>query len=224
MRKAMAFPVRFVAEGESVQTTTRELDETSVFVRCVEPPAQGEKIVLRLYLPGIAGADSIRAVVRESVPEGRDSGFLAEFVDLTPSVRAQIGKVLAAGPGFPASPVEPALRAGENRRLLPRYLNSFYVTVASGADRSRRQTLNLSASGVFIRTELPPEEDAIVQVVLELPDGQPPAEVQGIVLHSVKPGGEETAGAGVQFIGADDTFRTRLDAYLAKLKEGRAST
>lgn len=224
MRKAMAFPVRFVAEGESVQTTTRELDETSVFIRCVEPPAEGEKILLRLYLPGLSGADSIAALVRESVPEGRESGFRAEFVDLPPSVRAQIGKVLEAGTGAAAEPVEPAAHAGENRRLLPRYLNSFYVTVSSGAERSRRETLNLSASGLFIRTELPPEEDAIVQVVLELPDGQPPAEVQGIVLHSVKPGGAETAGAGVQFIGADDAFRTRLDAYLAKLKERRAST
>src|ERR1700694_885309 len=155
MRKAMAFPVRFVAEGESVQTTTRELDETSVFVRCVEPPAQGEKIMVRLYLPGLSGADSIAAVVRESVPEGRESGFRAEFVDLPPSVRAQIGKVLEAGTGSAVAPIGAAARAGENGRRLPRYLNSFHVTVTTGADRVRRETLNLSASGVFIRTELP---------------------------------------------------------------------
>ncbi len=213
MRKAMAFPVRFVAEGQSVQSTSRELDEEGVFVRCVEPPAKGERVVLRLYLPGIAAGDSIEAEVTESGPDG----FRARFVDLPDEARAHVRAALEKGPAAAPAPVEP-LRAGENRRLLPRYLDRFRVTLSVGQHKAQREALNLSASGVFVHTDAPPAVDQIVQVILELPDGKPPAEVQGIVLHRVLPGSEAAPGAGVQFIGADDGFRARLDAYLDRLR------
>ena len=77
MRKSMAFPVRFVAEGQSVQTTSRDLDEESVFVRCVEPPEVGERVVLRLYLPGISAGDSIEATVEEASSDGFRARFRA---------------------------------------------------------------------------------------------------------------------------------------------------
>lgn len=219
MRKAMAFPVRFVAEGESVQTTSKELDEQSVFVRCVEPPEPGDRVVLRLYLPGMERADSIQSVVRDRVLEGRKSGFLAEFVDLTPEALQHIRAALETGPAKDAAPPEARARVGENRRLLPRYLDRFRVTLTAGEQSAERESLNLSASGLFIQSDSPPAIDAIVQVILDLPDGQPPAEVQGIVLHRVEPGESKPAGAGVQFIGADDAFRARLDAHLEKLKQ-----
>ena len=212
MRRAMVFPVRFVAEGQSVQSTSRELDEESVVVRCVEPPAEGERVVLRLYLPGIHEGDSIHAEVVES---GRE-GFRARFVDLDDGTREHIVAALAQAPA-PIEPPAPPLGPGENRRLLPRYLDRFRVTLAVAGHKAVRETLNLSASGVFIETDAPPSVDQIVQIILELPDGKPPAEVQGIVLHRAE------HGAGVQFIGADDEFRARLDAYLARLKKGEGS-
>ena len=218
MRKAMAFPVRFVTHGQSVQTTSRDLEERSVFVRCVEPPDEGERVVLRLYLPGLVVGDTIQAVVRERVVEGRDAGFRASFSDMTPETVEHVRLALAAGAAVESTLPEAPARAGENRRLLPRFLDRFRVTLATGQHRAQRESLNLSASGLFIQTDTPPPMDEIVQVILELPDGQPPAEAQGIVLHRVRPGGDEPAGAGVQFIGADDAFRARLDAYLEKLK------
>ncbi len=66
MRKVMAFPVRFVSQGQSVQTTSRDLDEGSVFVRCVEPPEIGERVALRLYLAGMAAGASIEARVEDA--------------------------------------------------------------------------------------------------------------------------------------------------------------
>src|SRR5512143_1222979 len=90
MRKAMDFTVRFVAEGQTVQTTSRDLDEESVFVRCVEPPAVGERVVLRLYLPGIAAGDAIQAAVVES----RGDGFRARFTELLPETQAHIAEAL----------------------------------------------------------------------------------------------------------------------------------
>src|SRR5213075_326752 len=90
MRKAMAFPVRFVAEGQTVQTTSRDLDEDSVFVRCVEPPAVRERVMLRLYLPSIHVGDAIQAAMVES----RGDGFRARFTELLPETREHIATSL----------------------------------------------------------------------------------------------------------------------------------
>src|SRR5260370_25584298 len=94
MRKAMAFPVRFVAEGQSVQTSSRDLDEDTLFVRCVEPPGPGDRVALRLYLPGISAGGSIEA----EVIEASDDGFRARFVELSAEQPRPIRAALAAGP------------------------------------------------------------------------------------------------------------------------------
>jgi hypothetical protein len=214
MRKAMAFPVRFVAEGQSVQTSSRDLDEDTLFVRCVEPPGPGDRVALRLYLPGISAGASIEA----EVIEASDDGFRARFVELSDEQRRHIRAALAAGPPAVQAPVEPLPHTGQNRRLLPRYLDRFRVTLGAGQHKAQRESLNLSATGLFIQTEAPPAIDQIVQIILELPDGKPPAEVQAIVLRRIVPGEEQPAGAGVLFIAADDEFRLRLDAYLARLR------
>lgn len=218
MRKPMAFPVRFESNGESVQTTSRDLDEDSVFVRCVEPPGKGESVLLRLYLPGLVVGETVQSVVLERQEQGRDAGFLAGFTDLTPKAQERIRQALTARAAPEPTAPEVAAGPGENRRLLPRFLDRFRVTLSSGQQRAERETLNLSASGLFIQTDAPPAVDDIVQIILELPDGRPPAEAQGIVLRRVMPGTAEPAGAGIQFIGADDAFRARLDAYLENLK------
>jgi Tfp pilus assembly protein PilZ len=217
MRKTMAFPVRFVAEGQSVQTSSRDLDEDTLFVRCVEPPELGERVVLRLYLPGISAGGPIAAEVIET----GDDGFRARFVALSDEERRHIRAALAAGPGAVAAPVDPLPNTGANRRLMPRYLDRFRVTLESGQHKAQYESLNLSATGLFIQTEAPPAVDQIVHIILELPDGKPPAEVQAIVLHRILAGGEQPAGAGVLFIAADDRFRARLDAYLAHLRSHR---
>jgi len=218
MRKMMVFPVRFVAEGQTVQSTSRDLDEESVFVRCVEPPDRGDRVVLRMYLPGIAAGDSIEATVIEASHEG----FRAFFTELSEEARQHVAAALKAGSAAEPAPVEPLEQAEDNRRLLPRYLDRFRVTMGMGQHRAQRESLNLSGSGLFIHTDAPPAVDEIVQVILEIPDGKPPAEVQGIVLHRVLPENGAAPGVGVQFIAADDAFRARLDAYLERLRSGPA--
>ncbi len=213
MRKAMAFPVRFVAQGQTVQTTSRELDAESVFVRCVEPPEVGERVVLRLYLPGIAAGDAIQAEVMETAADG----FRARFTEILAEAREHIRTALDSGGSAVAAPAA-VPRAGENRRYLPRYLDRFRVELGLGGHRAQREALNLSGAGLFIETDAPPEIDQIVQVILELPDGKPPAEVQAIVMRRTLPGPGANPGAGVQFIAADDAFRARLDAYLERLR------
>ena len=62
--------------------------------------------------------------------------------------------------------------------------------------------------------------DAVVDVVLELPGGEP---IQGkaLVVHRVTPeearGRQVDPGIGVQFVHGDDRFRERVDQFLASL-------
>jgi PilZ domain len=209
MPKLMAFAVRFVSEGQAVQTTSRDLDEDSVFVRCVEPPHLGERVVLRLYLPGIAAGDSIDAIVSES----EEDGFRASFSDLSNETRGHIQAALHAGDQVEQVHEEPLAHAGENRRYLPRWLDRLHVTLGKEGEH---EALNLSGSGMFVTTSQPPELDQIVQLVLAFPDGGPPAQAQALVIRRVLPS-EGIAGAGVQFIAGDDDFRERLDLYLESL-------
>lgn len=208
----MAFPVRFVSAGQPVQTTSRDLDEDTVFVRCVRPPSPGERVVLRLYLPGARSADSIQAEVIESDADG----FRARFVQLSEEIRHQIRTALLTAGG--AKPEPARARGGEGLRYLPRYLDRFQVTMRFGGREIRREALNLSASGLFVATADQPKLQEIVQLVLDLPDGKEPASVQAVVLRRVALGAGQAAGVGLQFIDADDAFRARLDAHLDTLK------
>src|SRR5260370_29456210 len=184
MRKVMAFPVRFVSEGQSVQSTSRDLDEESVFVRCVEPPEIGERVVLRLYLPGIAAGDPIEAQVEEAASDG----FRARFIGLGKEARKHVRAALRAGAPAAAALADPLPHEGENRRYLPRYLDRFRVTMTMGKHKAQREALNLSASGLFIETDTPPDVDKTAQVILEPPAGKPPAAPQAIVSHRILPG------------------------------------
>ena len=74
---------------------------------------------------------------------------------------------------------------------------------------------NISAGGVFVETENPPELRAVVTVTMELPDRGTPVEAKGVVVHRVLPRdakARKTApGAGVQFVDSTDEFRERID-------------
>jgi uncharacterized protein (TIGR02266 family) len=80
---------------------------------------------------------------------------------------------------------------------------------------------NISQGGVFVATPAPPPLREVIELQLDLPDGEPPARtqaevVQRITVEEARASGR-VAGAGLQFIGSDDDFRRRLDACIEKL-------
>ena len=74
---------------------------------------------------------------------------------------------------------------------------------------------NISAGGVFINTDFPPAMDSVITVVLELPGATSPVTARAQVVHRVTTeeaaATQTDAGAGVQFIDADDAFREGID-------------
>ena len=137
-------------------------------------------------------------------------GFWADFV---PDKQAQARIARALGL------VQETARV-KDRRATPRYAARFAVRFGTVEEFRREYATNISAGGLFIRTDDPPLMEAVVTVVLELPGGAP-VEGKAVVVHRVTP--EEAAqrkvdpGVGVQFVHGDDAFRDRIDRFVASL-------
>jgi uncharacterized protein (TIGR02266 family) len=221
----MVFPIRFAAGDTAVQTTTRALTSSGVLVRCLEPPPAGTAVEMKLYLPGAREAVQVAAVVR-SHSNGGEPGFWADFVNAGEKQKTQIGEVIArrervAG-AVPIGAI--AVQPHEDpRRAFPRLKTRFAVRFANVQDFVLEYAANISAGGLFITTDNPPPLKSVVQVEMELPGGNGPVPARAIVVHRVTK--QEAfqrgtqAGAGVQFMDADDEFRRRIDAAIAHILE-----
>jgi uncharacterized protein (TIGR02266 family) len=203
-------PVRFAVGTQVVQATTGALSVECAFVRCLVPPRPGERISLRLYLSGEAPLRMGATVRARSGREPAGMGFWADF-EADRGAKGRIARALGL--------VEQAARPID-RRATARYPARFAVRFRSLDELKQEYATNISAGGVFIRTEAPPEMNSVIDVELELPGGNP---VQGkaLVVHRVS--AEEAArrnvepGVGVQFVEADDRFRERIDRFVAEL-------
>ena len=105
----IVLPVRFAVETRAVQTTTRELSEDGVFVRCLEPPGVGAQVMLKLYLPGFSSAAEFVGLVREADAAAATAGFWADFVSASHDAHERLLQILRPEPapkkGAPVGPV-----------------------------------------------------------------------------------------------------------------------
>jgi uncharacterized protein (TIGR02266 family) len=105
-----------------------------------------------------------------------------------------------------------------SHRPAPRYPTSLKVALSGFAETTPAEAINISATGMFLRTDTQLPLGEVVSVALELPDGEHPAPVSAKVIH-VRSRAQARApqlepGAGVQFLGADDLFQARVDRYI----------
>ena len=210
-RVAIVIPVRFSSGEHAVQTTTQELSNDGVRVRCQRPPALGSEVQLRLYLPGEHGIAEFGAVVRALI-SGNESGFWADFVRSAPQSRERIARLLRELPGAVG---QASTLSNTEQRATVRHAARFVVRFESVEEFVLQYAANISAGGVFIATERAPELEAIISVALELPGTGEAVVARAQVVHLVTPQqaaqtGRE-AGVGVQFLDADDAFRSALD-------------
>jgi uncharacterized protein (TIGR02266 family) len=223
----MVFPVRFATRTTAVQTTTRELGRNGVFICCLQPPEVGALIQIKLYLPGVRDGVQTKAVVRELARPGKEAGFWADFIELDAADEAHLGEAIdrrnRAAEAKPIGAI--ALQPAEDpRRAFPRVNARFAVRFATVQDFVLEYAANISAGGVFVQTDDPPQLETVVKVEMELP-GSGPVQARGRVVHRVSK--EEAAqrgttpGMGVQFVDASDEFREKIDAAIEHiLKQG----
>jgi uncharacterized protein (TIGR02266 family) len=202
-------PVRFAVGMQIVQATTGVLSLGCAFVRCLVPPRPGERISMRLYLPEGLPVQ-LSAKVRARTGRETSMGFWADF-EPDRSARHRIAQALGLVPQA-TRPID--------RRATARYPARFAVRFGTVDEFKREYATNISAGGLFIRTEAPPEMNAVIVVDLELPGGDP-VEGKAMVVHRVS--AEDASrldiepGVGVQFVQGDDQFRERIDKFVAGL-------
>ena len=242
----LVVPIRFSGGGLTMQTTTSRMGMTGAFVRCLVGPKQGAEVALEITLPGGAPAVPLRGTVIETVPigsKGKEAGFWVQFASsdsaiesflvkkgglqlarppppsaAPPSAAAAPSAVAAPPPA--AAPAPPAIEPPRSR-VFPRLRTRLRVSWATARKFLVAYSDNISLGGVFIATDKPPAMGEVVELSLDLPDGEAPARTHAQVIQrttadEAKRAGR-TAGAGLQFIGGDDEFRRRLDACIDNL-------
>jgi len=217
----IVIPVRLVIGTRVLQSSSRALDMEGLFVRCVEPPLPGVRVHVRLYLPDGPPEDVVGRVEPERVL--REVGCRVQFTQLTPAQRERLGRLVVPVELQPQSPAQPrrSPSAQMEMRALPRIPVQLRVRFENLEVVPGPQGLDLSAGGMFVRCDDPPGLEQEVQLLFELPgDARPPLACRAQVVRRVTR--EEarfpvrSPGVGVQFIDADDSFRERLDAWLAR--------
>lgn len=200
---SIVVPVRISAGARIIHGTSRELVPGSVLLVCVDPPAAGEVVGLRIGLfPGVELSSA--GLVRRTPADEPDT-FWADFMDMEAGGARRIAQLLQS--------------LGPERRALPRQPTRLKATF--GGDRasaSEGRVTSLSSAGMFIETQVPFVEGELLPVRVDLADGQPPVEavVRVARVHVAEAG--LPAGVGVQFASATDEVKERLEALLRRLR------
>jgi len=196
----LVIPVRYVAGGAVVQTTSTALYSDAIHVRSVRPPEPGRVVGLQLYFPNFKEAVAPLSIVAERT-YGANPGFWAEFAG-NDGAKDRIPALLA-------------LHRERPNRSCRRFHTHLQATIRQrGQPQSDGHVTNISQTGAFVRLESLPPKRVVVELDLAYPDDETPFAVLAFVVH-VAP----QRGIGVQFIGAADEFRARLDRYLAQLEQ-----
>jgi len=198
----VVIPVRYVAGGKAVQTTSGALSTDLVFVRSAEPPQAGMPVDLKLYFPQ-TGAVEARAAIAGHATSEPDPGFWAEFLTEEDDRRRLAD--LIAGQGL------------SGNRGCQRFATDVAVTLRDAQGTSAGQIVNLSRSGAFIELGVLPRHGALLHLDLQLPGAGSLDCVDARVAHVCEARAGASGGIGVQFTGAKDGFRLRLDEYLGQL-------
>jgi hypothetical protein len=226
MSPKVVLPVRFVSLEESLQSTTREITLDGVFVRCVEAPESGTRIVLEVQFK--AGTQNAFAEVHSVENGAVDPGFFARFVEPGAPFLDQVRETLVrarAGEEAAKATVELSTGVGASRRASSRFAQTLVVKLGGRGTHAGVFASSISATGLFVLMPNPPPVETILNLELELPDKRLPVPVQARVvrvLDAAQAAEQRTApGAGLVFMGGNDEFRTRYGAYLGALSKAR---
>jgi len=195
LSQKLVIPVRYMAQGEILQTTSTAIGEEVIHVRSARPPRPGLFVGFKLYFE--RGEEVARAGVVSWVTAGENSGFWTRFAE-EDGAKDRVAALLA-----------------RYRKINDRGCRRFHTNMAAtirkpdGRVASRGEITNISQSGAFMKLAVLPAPGTVVDLDIHIP-GQTVADtVHAYVVHAAP-----RRGVGLQFVGASDLFRSHLDEYL----------
>src|SRR3954469_8630440 len=218
----LVVPIRFTGGGLAMHTTSSRLGIDGLFVRCLVAPKEGSRVTLAMTLPGAKQPAEASGVVKERVganAPGKEPGFWVEFDPLPAATQALVEAAIGEGKRAPSP--SPGATPPQRPRAFPRVQTRLQVGWSSPKEFLVAYSENISRGGIFVAPQNPPAVQEVVELLVELPDGQAPVKVnaevvQCVTMEAARASGG-TPGAGLQFIGGDDDFRRRVDACIAHL-------
>ena len=193
----VVIPVRYVARGRAVQTTSTHLAGEFIRVRSGSPPTVGLVVAMQLYLPRLQEPLAVEGTVRDA-SFGTPAYFSAELGAIPDAARAQI---------------DAFLRTIQGRRACGRHEVKLPILLRDAFSAGEGVVVNLSASGLFVQTDLPRDLGAHLRGEIQLPGERDSQEFEAEVVRVA----EQPKGVALQLVGGSDEFRTRLTTYLAGL-------
>ncbi|RKH53779.1 PilZ domain-containing protein [Corallococcus llansteffanensis] len=81
--------------------------------------------------------------------------------------------------------------------------------------------VNLSRGGLYINTQQPLPVGTVVRLLVSLPGASFPVDLVGKVTRTTAQGtpGSEVPGMAVEFVDVDDDKRSRIEAFVERLRE-----
>jgi len=194
LSQKLVIPVRYVAQGEILQTTSTAIGEEVIHVRSPRPPKPGLLVGFKLYFD--RGEEVARAGVVSWVTAGANSGFWTRFSE-EDGAKDRVAALLA-----------------RYRKINDRGCRRFHTNMAATIRKdaraaSRGEITNISQSGAFMKVVMLPAHGSVVDLDVHIPGQTVADNVSAYVVH-VAP----RRGVGLQFVGASDLFRSHLDEYL----------
>jgi type IV pilus assembly protein PilZ len=117
--------------------------------------------------------------------------------------------------------VQEQIRAGNERRLHPRWVDAVEVFFDDPRDLVRQYTENISRGGLYLWTSEPVDPGATLRLRLVIPDLLDAIPVEAVVTR-VEPAEESTGyryGLGMRFVHFEDADRRQLDDYIERLRK-----
>ncbi len=194
---AVVIPVRYMARGRAVYSTSTHVAADFVRVRASTPPTAGLVVAMQLYVPGADDPIAVDGTVRD-VSFGTNAFFTAELGAIAPDGRARIAAFLASIDG---------------RRACDRFPVDLPILLRDAFTAGDGVVKNLSASGLFVQTDLDRGVGSRVRGEIRLPGDPEPQEFEAEVVRVA----EQPKGVGLQLVGGTDQFRSLLTSYLRGL-------
>jgi hypothetical protein len=189
----LIIPVRYVAGGDVLQTTSTAISPEAIHVRSERPPRPGLMVGFKMYFDG--GEEIARGGVVSWVTAGGNSGFWARFNEEDATKNRTVALL--------------ARYLATSDRTCKRFHTNIAASIRKDERVSRGDITNISESGAFMKLALLPALGSVVDLEVSIPGQHVSDSVQAFVVH-VAP----NRGVGLQFIGASDVFRAHLEEYL----------
>ena len=245
-RESLRVPVNLrvrIATGESGEfrdAYSRNLSETGMFVQTATPPEKGSRVKFEIIVRTKSGDKVMRGTgevvwrrtPRDGLEQVRPSGMGIRFRVLDDASKALVKNVIerfvARHPelenphGQTARPVDKPEGKGKDRRIAPRATAGMSALYRCEGDSSPRHghVINISSTGVFIRTKEPAPSNASIDFEIQLPNDLGEVRGSGIIAWQVPmalPGERpRIPGMGIKFSDLTEESKRILNHALSE--------